>query len=175
MERERKEKNFIIIALVVVVLSLSVAFAAALTSRLNINGTTNITSAKWDVHFKSATTGTNSTVTPSVEPTITGKTTVTYTINLSEGNTYVLDTVITNDGSYDAKLNKLTLAGAESYAGLITYTSSGLAENDIINAGDEANLSINVSMDTITNDNIGLLEDGVQLSLTLVAEFIQAE
>lgn len=175
MERERKEKNVIIIALVVVIVSLTVAFAASLTQTLRINGTTNIASAKWDVYFKSATTSETSTVTPTAGPSISGKTTVTYTINLSEGKSFVLDTVIANGGTYNAKLNNLTLAGAENYDGLITYTSSGINVNDVIDAGSEENLSVTVSMRSITNDNVGLLGEGNQLTLTLVAEFIQAE
>lgn len=175
MERERKEKNIIIIALVVAIVSLSVAFAATLSSQLDITGNATIGNAKWDVHFESAETADSSDVTPTVGPTIDGKTKVTYTITLQEGETFDLDTVIRNNGTYNAKLNDLTLAGHESYAGLITYTSSGIQQGDVIDAGQTADLKVSVSMGTITNDNIGLLENGASLSLTLVAEFVQAD
>lgn len=175
MDRERKEKNFVIIALVFAVVSLSVAFAATLSNTLRINGTANISSAKWDVYFKSATKNSATTIESAPEPSVTSKTTITYTIDLSEGKTYAFDAVIANDGSYNAKLNNLTLAGAENYSGLITYTSSGISVGDIINAGEEETLSVSVSMSTITNDNIGLLEKGGNLTLTLVAEFVQSE
>lgn len=175
MEREKKEKNIIIIALVVAIVSLSVAFAATLTTNLNITGTANLSSAKWDVYFVSADTADTSTIQPSAGPEVVGKTTITYTIDLAENKTFDLDAVIKNAGTYGAKLNKITLAGAEAYPGLITYSTSGLAEGATIDAGAEKTLSVKVAMGTITNDNIGLLENGTSLTLTLVAEFVQAD
>ena len=174
MEREKKEKNIIIIALVVAIVSLSVAFAATLTSNLTITGNATIGDAKWDVYFLSADTATGSDIQPTTGPTINGKTAITYTITLEEGKTFDMDTVIKNDGTYGAKLNKLTLAGHEAYDGLITYTTSGLAEGATIDPQSQEDLKVSVSMGTITNDNVGLLEDGASLTLTLVAEFVQA-
>lgn len=176
MEREKKEKSVVIAALIVAILSLSVAFAAVLTKNLEITGTTNISSAKWDVYFASAETAEDSDITATKGPTVNGKTSVTYTIDLAEGKTYDLNTVIKNDGTYGAKLNKLTLTGHEAYDGLITYTTSGLAQGATIEPnGGEEELNIHVSMGTITNDNIGLLENGDTLALTVVAEFVQAD
>lgn len=175
MERERKEKNVVILALVVAIISLSIAFAATLSSTLKINGTATMADAKWKVYFKSAVTDEASTLKPSEEPEITSSTTINYTITLEEGKTYILDTVIANEGTYNAKLNKLTLSGAEGLDGLITYSSTGLNEGDIISASDEANLTINLTMATITNDNISLVDNARNLNLTVVAEFVQAD
>ena len=175
MERERKGKNWVIAALLITVVSLSVAFAATLSSTLSITGTANIGEAKWDVYFSSATATTGSTLTATEGPTVENKNAITYTVTLEENKYFEFDAVIKNDGTYDAKLSKLTLAGAENYAGLITYTTSGLAVDGTIGAGSQETLTVKVAMGTITNDNISLLENGDSLTLTLVAEFVQAD
>lgn len=174
MERERKGKNLIIVALLVVVVSLSIAFAATLSSNLTISGTANIGEAKWDVYFASANKTANSDLEATSGPTVSNKNTITYTVTLEEGKDFEFDAVIKNDGTYQAKLNSITLAGAENYDGLITYTTSGLAEGGTIDAGSSETLTVNVAMGSITNDNIGKLENATSLTLTLVAEFVQA-
>lgn len=54
MEKQRKAKIFSIVALIVAVLGLTVAFAA-LSETLTINGTANVESAQWDIHFENLT------------------------------------------------------------------------------------------------------------------------
>lgn len=174
MGRERKEKNLVIAFLLVAVVSLSVAFAATLSTPLNINGTANLGDAKWDVHFASATQTAASTLTGATDPTVTNNT-ITYTITLEEGKTYAFDAVIENAGTYNAKLNSLQVTGAEDYAGLINYTVTGVAVGDTIAKESTKTMNVSVSMGTITNDNIGLLEGGKTLTLTVVAEFVQAD
>lgn len=175
MERERKGKNLVIVILLITIVSLSVAFAATLQSVLNITGTATISSAKWNVYFSSATKTAGSTLTATSGPTVTAGNTISYTVVMEEGKYFEFDAVIKNDGSYDAKLDSLTLAGAEGYEDLITYSTSGLAQGGTIEAGEEETLTIKVSMGEVTNDNISLLENGKDLTLTVVANFVQAE
>lgn len=175
MERERRGKNLVIAALLITVVSLSVAFAATLSSQLNINGTANIGEAKWDVYFDSVTPSATSTATATSAPTISGRNTINYTIDLAENKTYEFTATVKNNGTYGAKLSQLKIAGAEEYSGLITYTVTGMAANDVINAGDSKTLTVKVSMGTITGDNISKLENGASLTLTAVADFVQAD
>ena len=93
MERERKQNGLVVALLLVTVLSLSVAFAATLSSTLTVNGQATVGNAKWDVHFKTATTADDSELTATTGPTITGATNnvVEYTVALQEGKTYKLD------------------------------------------------------------------------------------
>lgn len=175
MERERRGKNLVIVALLITVVSLSVAFAATLSSQLKINGTANIGEAKWDVYFDSVTPTETSTATATSEPSISGRNTINYTINLAEGKYYEFNATVKNNGTYPAKLSQLKIAGAEEYTGLINYTVTGMASNDVINAGESKILTVRVSMGTITDENIGKLENGASLSLTAVADFVQAD
>lgn len=176
MERERKGKNYIIAALLVTVVSLSVAFAATLTTQLNINGTTKMEDAKWDVKFTSAKTTAATTVENATEPTLTNETTITYNVTLKEGTAYVFDAVVANEGTYDAKLQSLTLAGAEGYESLVTYGVTGVTQGTtVVKAGTTTTMTVSVAMGTVTNDNVSLLEGGKELSLTLVATFVPAE
>ncbi len=173
MEKERQNMKVMIMALIITVVSLSVAFAATLSSVLNINGTVQLKDAKWDVYFASATKTAGSTLTATAGPTVVDKNTITYQVQLEENKYFEFDAVVKNDGTYTAKLSSLTLAGAEDYADLITYSSSGLALNGTIAPGGEETITIKVAMGAITNDNIGALADGKTLNLTVVASFVQ--
>lgn len=174
MERERKGKSLVIALLLVTVLSLSVAFAATLSSTLNINGTANIGEAKWNVYFKSASVSDTSDLAATTGPTITGNNLISYGVSLEENKTFIIEAVVRNDGTYDAKLNALTVSGAESYSDIITYTVTGMSVGDTITAGQEKNLTITVSMGTITNNNIEQIANGLSLTLTAAADFVQA-
>jgi hypothetical protein len=174
MEKERNGKNLIIAALLITVVSLSVAFAATLSSSLSINGTANISEAKWNVHFASATKTEESTLSPKEGFNVSNNL-ITYSVDLEENKYLEFDAVIKNEGTYDAKLSSLELAGITGYEDLITYTTSGLNVDSTIAAGSSATITVKVAMGTITNDTIKLIpEDGVSLDLTLVASFVQA-
>lgn len=105
MEKERKIKIMTVISLIVAVLGLTVAFAS-LSQTLTINGTANVDTASWDIHFENLTgpdiTGSASTSgTPSInDTTISG-------LNMSitkpgDSVTYYFD--IVNDGTINAVL-----------------------------------------------------------------------
>lgn len=176
MERERKQNGLVVALLLVTVLSLSVAFAATLSSTLTVNGQATVGNAKWDVHFKTATTATTSDLQATTGPVITGANNVVeYAVTLEENKSYTMEIVVENSGTYDAKLSELTLAGAEDYD-FVTYTVEGLNVNETVNAnGGTATLIVTVSMDEITNENVEDLENGLTLSLTAIAKFVQAD
>lgn len=139
---------------------------------MKVTGTAGINDAKWDVHFESATTSSDSQITATSGPTITANT-VSYGITLEENKTYKMDIVVKNAGTYEAKLSELKLTGAEDYS-FIHYSTTGMIVNDTILAGQTKTITLTVSMDEITNDNISNLENGLTLTLTAEAKFVEA-
>ena len=119
----RNSKNIVfgMLALVVSVVAIGLAYAG-FTGTLNINGTGNVVSSKWDIYFanlsNAATTGTANVVTPA---TISPKTKIgDYYVELAtpgDSVTYTFDVV--NDGSFDAVLTTLTKSAPTCSGGAI--------------------------------------------------------
>jgi hypothetical protein len=176
MGRDIKGKNLVIVALLIAVVSFSVAFAATLSSKLTMTGTANIETAKFDVHFESATKTSSSTLNAKNGLNVTNNA-ITYEVDLEEGKYLEFDAVIKNDGTFDAKVSSLALNGvSDEMSKLVTYSISGLVKDATIKAGESATITVKVAMGTITNDNISLISDnGASLTLTLTADFVQAD
>ncbi len=156
-----KSKNIVfgMLALVVSVVAIGLAYAG-FTQTLNINGTGNVVSSKWDIYFNNlsnaATTGTANVVTPA---TISPKTKIgDYYVELAspgDSVTYTFDVV--NDGDFDAKLTTLaksnptctpsaTLCNYLTYT--LTYTSGGatVAQNDTLLSGETKNMTLKLML-----------------------------
>ena len=116
MNNEKKGRgSFIAILVLVLVLGISIGYAA-LSTTLNINGTSTIKTQNWDVHFANvkATTTTGATVTKA--PTITeGKTTeVTYNVALNQpGSVYEFTVDVVNGGTIAAKTSAIPTLGGK--------------------------------------------------------------
>lgn len=157
---------------------MSAAFAA-LSATLNINGTANLPNAKWDVKFTSATVTEASTI--KTAPIVNANL-VTYTIDLTENSTYEFDAVITNAGTYNAKLKTLSVSNIPAaLAGLVTYEVTGVTvENTVIPAKSgetpgTATVHVKVTMGAIdTPAKLKAVQDNPTLSLTIAAGFEQA-
>ena len=175
MEKGRKTKAVAIVALIVAVLGLTVAFAA-LSTTLTINGTAQVNTATWDIHFEdlssAVTTGDASELTP---PTIgVGEESKPNThigdfeIQLTKpGDSVAYTFDVKNNGTIDATLGTLTLGTpqctsiaeptVENDATIVcdnlkfelTYTDGGtpVAQNDTLNKGETKNLTLKVSFD----------------------------
>ena len=105
MKRNKKQRTKLV--LLVLILCITLAYAALRTG-LNINGTANVSSSSWNVHFENYQATQNSNVTPSTVPTISGTTTteLTYVVNLVEpGDTYEFTVEVVNGGSIDATVD----------------------------------------------------------------------
>ena len=88
------------------VLTLTIVYAA-LSTTLNINGTAEISSASWDIHLENVQLNNNS-VTSDV-PTITDKTTATFSTTLSKpGDFYEFTIDVVNNGGIDAVIDSVT-------------------------------------------------------------------
>ena len=104
MEKERKVKVLSIAALLVAVLGLTVAFAA-LSQTLTINGSANVDTATWDVHFvKTSDKATEvEGAATFTEPTLSGTAIENFSATLTKPGdsvTYYFD--IVNNGTVDA-------------------------------------------------------------------------
>ena len=173
MVKERQGKNFVIAILLGVVFSMSVAFAALTGFTLEVHGTANLPDARWSVKFTEIYVSEDSTI--KTLPTHTNNT-ITYTIDLAENTTYEFDAVISNAGTYNAKLKTLTISDIpEELESLITYEVDGIEVDDVITAGTTANLHVKVTMGTISSDALlQAVQNNKTLSLTVVAEYEQA-
>ena len=114
MEKQRGIRILSIVALFVAVIGLSVAFAA-MSRTLQINGTATMDTATWDIHFENlsnaALTGDAAVTTaPELknENTVIGDFEVVL-IKPGDSVTYTFD--IVNNGTIDAKLSELVMAG----------------------------------------------------------------
>lgn len=147
MEKSGKRQNLLLIALMVAVLGMAVGFAAY-TASLQITGSANFEKASWDIKFTSVTpASTNSSQTGTTAPVInTAGTQITFGLKLAPGDKYAFDAVVTNNGTFDAKLTSSSISpavattyGTSFYTFKVTYdgtacsgTNCSAKHNDVI-------------------------------------------
>lgn len=123
---KRNKRSYIIIALIVVLLLSAVGYAA-FQANLTITGTAT-GSAKWDVHFTSASTGGDSTPTISTD----GKT-LTFTSTLGfPGDAQEITAVIENSSTMAAKLTGFTVSDGTNNVSSTIYGSETPSDGDIL-------------------------------------------
>jgi len=172
---ETKHKNLLIGGLLAIVLIMAVGYAAFAT-QLNINGTANITST-WDVHIKSievaSQQGTASSVKQVVEE---GNLTATFETQLvSPGDSITYNVTVENTGSLDAKLSTIAFTqgqtNTETEEGkdnrTIIYSYSGIAENDVLAAGDETTFTVTVLYNPAITSQPAEADKTSELTMTL--------
>ena len=104
--RDRKMLYTVLSILIVSVLTLTVVYAA-LSTTLNINGNAEVTAANWDVYLDNA--QLNSQSATQVVPTISNKTTASFSTTLSKpGDFYEFTIDVVNNGSIDAMIDSVT-------------------------------------------------------------------
>ena len=105
--RYRIPTSFVVIVFVILV-GMGIGYAA-LGDSLEIEGTSGIDSASWDVHFGDVHVESGSV--DAVAPTITDDTSLAFSVNLSDPGDYYDFTVdIVNEGTLDAYLDALTIS-----------------------------------------------------------------
>lgn len=122
MERQNRTLVVVVAILAVTVLCMSIGFATY-NQDLDINGTTTVEAAKWDIHFKegSYVESTGSVVATSYSLDVT---TMSYEVTLSApGDYYEFTATVENGGTFDANLVKLTMTSlTDEQAKYLTYT-----------------------------------------------------
>ena len=173
MEKGRKTKAVAIVALIVAVLGLTVAFAA-LSTTLTINGTAEVNTATWDIHFENlssaVTTGdATETTAPTIQVGADSKPNTKigdFKVQLTKPGdsvTYTFD--VKNTGTIDATLGTLTIGTpvctsntsvdedetivCDNLTYELTYTDGGtpVAQNDTLNKGETKNLTLKLAFD----------------------------
>ncbi len=164
---QTKKRNIIIGALCAVVLLMVVGYAAFAT-QLNINGTAGI-SSNWkilitNIETKNIVGGASN----AKEPTGIGSLTATFNTNLiSPGDSIEYDITVTNQGSLDARLDKITKTESNNPA--ITFTTSGLTEGTILAVGQSQVLTVKVEYD----NSVTSQPESTDATLNITLDYVQ--
>ncbi len=173
---ERKKRNIIMGSLCAVLLLMVVGYAAFSTA-LNINGTSSI-SSNWDIKITSITEGTKTgaattTVDESGNKKISGVGTLTASVEadlVSPGDSIEYDITVTNAGSLNAKLEKITLSESNNPA--IKFETSGLTEGDTLTAnGGTATLKLKITYDS----NVTTQPENTKGTISVTLDYVQAD
>lgn len=148
MRRRIRRNHFYFVIILILFASIGVGYAA-LTSTISINGTTQITSAKWDVHFANCLVGTN-TSGNYAQPSITdnGTKLTISKIGLSAGTEVEYYVDVVNAGTIDARLSglvksNLTTEQKKYLSYTVTYGfNTPIKENDLLKAGTSERIRI---------------------------------
>ena len=151
------KKNGTIYILVLLLLGITLGYAY-LNTTLNINGTTNITSANWSIYWDNIQFGSNNVTDITTPATISqGLTEVTFNVNFKEpGDTYEFTVDAVNDGSINAMISVVnsgvyaangttpkTLPDYLEYT--VTYSDGvTIATNHLLEAGDTETYKVRV-------------------------------
>ena len=104
MKRNRRGWLYLLLAVLIMCITLGYAY---LNTELQINGTTNVSSANWNIYWDNIQFG-NSNVTDVTTPATiqTGNTEVVFNVNFKEpGDTYEFTVDAVNDGTIDAMIS----------------------------------------------------------------------
>ena len=181
MDKQNRFQTILLLVLVAAVVCMSIGFAAY-SRVLNINGTVNVSSSKWSVHFDPTTFQETA---GSVEATTVnaGDTVISFSAALNNiGDKYEFDVNVVNDGTLDAKLKSITLSGLtteqENYINYVViydgtdYYMTTENLNNVIAA--EGTKSVHVLVQYVQpTDPEDLPQDDVQLNLTAAFNYEQ--
>lgn len=154
-----KRKNFIIMSVLVCTLIIMSTGYAILTQVIKVDGTVTV-ERDWDVKITGITDGTpvgaaENEVAPTYDATTASFSTLLY--NKGDSMTYAV--TIENFGSWDAKLETITLTDSQNPA--VKFTVSGINEGDALPSGSTHVLTVKVEYDSAFNgeltDNVGNL------------------
>ena len=161
-----KYKNTVVAILLACILTMAIGYAA-LQQRLNITGTSNISSV-YDVRFTNIkSTPSNENVTDKVAPSYTN-TTATFSTNLtSPGDTMTYDITVSNLGTLDAKLILVTMSDSNNPA--IEFTYEGVKAGDVLKSQESTVVKVTVKYsDTVTTQ-----PDSISSDLTIKLDYSQ--
>ena len=166
--------------LLLLVVGISVGYAA-LTTTLNINGSTTIEKASWDIHFENLVKS-DGTVPATMEASIDStKTLIEYTVMLTKPGDYYEFTVdMVNKGTIDAMISEVLKEGLsteqEKYIEYTATYSDGveLEEKDYLKSGETQNIKVRVKYrEDITAAELPTEE--TTLNLKFQVTYIQAD
>lgn len=180
--------------LVILLLMISVVYAA-LSSTLNINGTSKIAATSWDIHFENVQATSNSTVTPTVAPSALPENKVvslTYDVQLANpGDVYEFSVDVVNGGTLDGMIELFTstikvgdgpeeVVSSSTIPSYLSYSvkyndNSDIQVNRSLNASTSRTIIVHVELkDDITAEELAEL-DGTTISLKLGMSYKQKD
>ena len=177
--KKKKNSSFVVIALLLIV-TISIGYAA-LSTTLNINGTSTIKTQTWDVHFANVKVTTNTGATVTKAPTITeGKTTeITYNVALNQpGSVYEFTVDVVNGGTIAAKTSAIPTLGGNTQPTIFNYTvtwsdGSPITANTALAAGTKKTAKVRIEYKKdITAAQLPSTDTA--LSLTCSIPYVQA-
>ena len=176
--KKKSGKKVVLSLLALLLLTITVGYAA-LSTTLNINGTSKINNATWDVHFANLVVRPGS-VSATKAATIDSATEIDYNVELIKpGDFYEFTVDVTNTGTIDAKLGEAPILSGVSaeqdvYTNYtVTYSDdTAINANDKLAAGATKKLKVRVEFDrNITNSQ--LPTDAQTLNLTFAMNYVQ--
>ena len=176
--KKKSGKKVVLSLLALLLLTITVGYAA-LSTTLNINGTSKINNATWDVHFANLTV-TSGSVSATKAATIDSATEIDYNVELIKpGDFYEFTVDVTNTGTIDAKLGEAPiLSGVSAEQDVYTNYTVTYSDNTAINANDKLaagttkKLKVRVEFDrNITNSQ--LPTEAQPLNLTFAMNYVQ--
>ena len=187
-KNKKKDKNnvLLIVGLLLLIVVMGVGYAV-LQTNLNINGTANIGTNTWNVHFANVQVTTGS-VTATTAPQVMGTSTITvnYGVTLDKpGDFYEFTVDVVNGGTIDAVLDSQTLTGVSSEYNFIKYTVTkadgtavpdnlSLTGGDGTNPGQSVKLKVRVEYDKNAASASTVSMTVPTLSLAYQMKFVQA-
>ena len=176
--KKKSNRKFVLLVLALLLFTITVGYAA-LSTTLNINGTSKINNATWNVQFKNLTV-TPGSVSATKAATIDSATEIDYNVELIKpGDFYEFIVDVTNTGTIDAKLGAAPiLSGVSAEQDVYTnYTvtyidDTAIHANDKLAAGTTKKLKVRVEFDrNITNSQ--LPTEAQPLNLAFAMNYVQ--
>ena len=176
--KKKSGKKVVLSLLALLLLTITVGYAA-LSTTLNINGTSKINNATWDVHFTNLKV-TSGSVSATKAATIDSATEIDYNVELIKpGDFYEFTVDVTNTGTIDAKLGAAPILNGVSaeqdvYTNYtVTYSDdTAINANDKLAAGATKKLKVRVEFDrNITNSQ--LPTEAQTLDLKFAMNYVQ--
>ena len=176
--KKKSNRKFVLLVLALLLFTITVGYAA-LSTTLNINGTSKINNATWNVQFKNLTV-TPGSVSATKAATIDSATEIDYNVELIKpGDFYEFTVDVTNTGTIDAKLGEAPILSGVSaeqdvYTNYtVTYSDdTAINANDKLAAGATKKLKVRVEFDrNITNSQ--LPTEAQTLDLKFAMNYVQ--
>ena len=177
--KKKSNRKFVLLVLALLLFTITVGYAA-LSTTLNINGTSKINNATWDVHFANLQVISGSVSATKAATIDSGTTAIDYNVELIKpGDFYEFTVDVTNTGTIDAKLGEAPILSGVSaeqdvYTNYtVTYSDdTAINANDKLAAGATKKLKVRVEFDrNITNSQ--LPTEAQTLDLKFAMNYVQ--
>ena len=174
------KRTFSIIFLFLVMIGITFGYAF-LTTKLEVNGSLEVSSSTWDIHFANIVTESGS-VTPTTEPAVSNKTTINFSVELEKATDFYGFTAdIVNDGTYDAKIDsieilpELTTAQQEYFSYAVTYSDGvEIKKDDALDSGTSENIKVRFEYKE-NIDTSKYPEEDVEFNFTVTMNYVQGK